>query len=237
LKNREAVERAVMGAGPLTATIEFEPYDTLMLRPDYLLDLFQDKKVIHLGCADHLEILNQKIDRGNYLHNLLSCVSSRCIGIDINKEAVQAMTDRGIKNAVLGDITCPGIKPILNDKWDYILLGEVLEHLDHPAGFLRSLIKNYGKHINRYVVTVPNAFGLPFILNALENGKEQINSDHCYWFTPYTILKVLHHAGLKLEEMQMCVYENSAGIIKEHRELLKSKPLLLDTIVAVCSAS
>lgn len=235
IKNPDAFHRAISGTGDLMATVEFEPYETIMLRPDYLLELFADKKVIHLGCTDHLAIIQSKLSAGNYLHSLITYVAEKCVGIDINREALDFIQSKGIDNVIFGDITQPGITAITEGHYDYILLGEMLEHVENPVDFLKSVVKNYGEYIDKVVITVPNAFGLPFLAGALNQGVESVNSDHKYWFTPYTIAKVIHQAGLELEHLQMCLYETSKFVLQGNEALLKSKPLLLDTIVAVVS--
>ncbi len=236
IRNWEAVERDLEGFHNLETTVEFEPYEQIPLRPNYLLDLLANQKVLHLGCTDHLEIIDHKRSSGQYLHSLLGYVTSKCVGIDINEEAIAHLRRHGIHNILAADITTPGIAAILEDHFDTLLLGEVLEHIDNPVDFLRRIVANYGGHISRYVITVPNAFGLPFLANALNLGREAVNPDHKYWFTPYTLMKVAHQAGLVVEHVQMCLYENSKGLLPANEALFKSKPLLLDTIVAVCRA-
>ena len=223
------------GLGGLDVAVEFEPYNEIMLRPDYLLDLLAGKKVIHLGCTDHTEIIQCKMDAGQYLHSLIGYVAEKCIGIDINRQALNYIRSRGIHNVIEADITKPGISEILQDHYDYILLGEMLEHIENPVDFLKRIVTNYGNHIDNFVITVPNVFGLPFLMSAYSQGKEVLNADHKYWFTPYTIMKVVHQAGLNIREVQMCLYENSREILPANESLLKSKPLLLDTIVVICA--
>lgn len=237
IKDSDKVKKAIEGSGELMVSMQFEPYDSFMLRPDYLLDLFENKKVIHLGCTDHIEIIQTKLDMGNYLHNLITCVSAKCIGVDINKKALEFIKHKGINNVVYGDITLPGIKEIQDDFYDYLLLGEILEHVENPVDFLQKIVKNYGKYFEKIVISVPNAFGLPFLSNAYNNGKEEVNSDHKYWFTPYTLSKVVFQAGLIINDLQMCLYETSKSVVTglEIEKMLKSKPLLLDTIVIICS--
>lgn len=237
IRNWDMVQKAMNGLDGLEVSVEFEPYDEIMLRPDYLLELFSGKKVIHLGCTDHTEIIQRKMDTGQYLHSLISYVSEKCIGIDINQEALEYIRSRGIRNVMEADITQPGISEILESHFDYILLGEMLEHIENPVDFLKDIVANYGSHIDNFVITVPNAFGLPFLANAYSQGREALNPDHKYWFTPYTIMKVVHQAGLKVHEVQMCLYENSKCVLPANANLLKSKPLLLDTIVVICGAA
>lgn len=235
IKNWNSVKSILENNDSLEVSVAFEPYEQIMLCPDYLLQLFSEKKVIHLGCTDHLEIIQNKLDKGQYLHNLISFVSEKCVGIDINNQALDFIRSKGVHNVIYGDITQPGITEILEGHFDYMLLGEMLEHIENPVSFLKSIIANYGEHISTFVITVPNAFGLPFLSNAVSAGTEVLNPDHKYWFTPYTLMKVAHQAGLQIDDVQMCLYENSKGILPNNSELLKSKPMLLDTIVGVFS--
>jgi hypothetical protein len=114
-------------------------------------------------------------------------------------------------------------------------MAEVLEHIDNPVWFLKQIIQNYRKNIGNIIITVPNALGIYAVNNATNLGRESVNIDHRYWFTPYTICNVAHKAGLVPTELHMCLYENSAGYLENNEALLKSKPLLLDTIVLVCA--
>jgi hypothetical protein len=234
IKHWDSVIKALDGNGDLMISLEFNPYDTIFLRPDYLLDLFTNKKVIHLGCTDHIEIIQTKLNAGNYLHKLITYVSEKCLGIDINKQALDYIRNNGIKNIIYGDVTLPNIKEIEEDHYDYILLGEMLEHVENPVEFLKKIVDNYVDYFDQFVITVPNSFGLPFLSDAINNGRETINSDHKYWFTPYTLMKVVHQAGLYIYDLQMCLYENSRNLVNTQRDLLKSKPLLLDTIIVRC---
>ena len=54
----------------------------------YLSILLRNKSVIHLGCTDHIDCIDQKIQENIWLHKIITDVSSNCIGIDINKEAI-----------------------------------------------------------------------------------------------------------------------------------------------------
>ena len=235
IKNYDQIKKGIDGSGELMVSLEFEPYDKIILRPDYLLEVLQNKKVIHLGCTDHNEIIQQKLQAGNYLHNMITYVTQKCVGIDINQQALDFLKSKGVSNVFYGDITQPDHQVITSDHFDFILLGEMLEHIDNPVNFLQRIIENYSDHIDRFMITVPNAFGLPFLNNAFNAGKEEINSDHRYWFTPYTLSKVVYQAGLQIETLQMCLYDTSRNIFFGNENLLKARPLLLDTIVVICT--
>ncbi|MCX6250424.1 MAG: hypothetical protein NTX61_06700 [Bacteroidetes bacterium] len=168
-----------------------------------LKELTNQKKIIHIGCVDHLEIIEQKIKSGTWLHNILLESSERCLGIDINPEGISYLQQRHlIPDLVCADITQNTINEISQNQWDYILLPEVLEHISNPVSFLCSLKEKYGNNIDKIIITVPNVFALPEYIYASRNI-ELINSDHRYWFSPYTILKVINDAGLILEDMYL----------------------------------
>ncbi len=227
----------IEGKGTLMASLQFHPIDHIRLRPNVIFDIVDNRTVLHLGCTDHIEIIDNKLRSGLYLHKQLTRVTSKCLGIDINKEAVEHLKKNGINNVILRDITQPNIIEIKDEKWDFLLMAEVLEHIDNPVEFLKVIMKNYGSNIESLIITVPNAFGLIHMGNVLNTGTEVINSDHKYWFTPYTLWKVIYEAGLVLDDMIMCLYENSINVLLKNTDMLLNKPILLDTIVAICHSN
>ncbi len=202
-----------------------QPYAT---RIELLEKLSSSKKIIHVGFTDHKDIIRAKIKANVWLHKRLMNVSERCIGIDINCETVEFVrSELGIGDIYCSDITSDGLPSDLkNTKWDCIILGEVLEHIDNPVLFLKNLKDKVSSSVERIILTVPNAFRYANLDFALK-GKEVINSDHRYWFTPYTIMKVLTMAKIQIENVFMVeTYHNS-----ENYEITSKNPILRDDIV------
>jgi hypothetical protein len=197
------------------------PYSYNQAIPDrvsFLRDLANGKKVLHLGCLDHLPLIDDKVKRRQWLHKELTEVASACIGIDIDEETSNYVKAKyGCSNILLGDFTSHKFPEVMADHWDYAILGELLEHIDNPVAFLAAIRNNYAGIINKIVITVPNAWNRTAIRGALES-KEIINSDHRYWFTPYTLSKVMHHAGIELDEIY---FANRVPLTKW--ELIKRK--------------
>ena len=166
-------------------------------RIERLVEILNGKRVIHLGFTDHLPLIDKKIANGQWLHGKLDEVSEECYGIDINEEAVNYVREHyGYSNVRCANILDEDILENHSQKWDYILLGELLEHIDNPVHFLSKIHDNYIDRIDRIMISVPNVLNVS-TLNYMEKGIEHINTDHRYWFTPYTILKVLSVAGYK----------------------------------------
>lgn len=102
-------------------------------------------------------------------------------------------------------------------RWDYAILGEILEHIDNPVSYLNAIQQLYSDCLIRIVITVPNAW-TQATMRMANRSTEIINSDHRYWFTPYTLSKVMVQAGLHLEDLYFANRVPLSGI-----DLVKNK--------------
>jgi len=202
-------------------------------RTDELLDICRNKRVLHVGCCDHTRLIKQKIDNRDWLHGLITECSEYTVGVDIDVNAVsEAQRISGLHNIFAGDITSTdAVEAIRNRQFDIALFGEVVEHISNPVAFLQRFRENYGDIVERIVITVPNAFRAGNVKGAFWNT-ETINSDHRFFFTPYTIAKVACDAGFFPEEILMATFAK-AGWLKT--TLLNRAPLLAEDIILVGS--
>lgn len=60
--------------------------------------LCKDKKVVHLGACDHKDLIKPKIEAGCWLHKILTDNTKKCVGFDINGEAVSYCNELGYDN-------------------------------------------------------------------------------------------------------------------------------------------
>lgn len=202
--------------------IPYDFNDTIPDRVDFLVGLTKGKRVVHLGCLDHQPLIESKIKNRKWLHKELSESSAKCIGIDIDQETKDYVCNTfGFNNIIISDFTREKPQEVINEKWDYAILGELLEHIDNPVKFLESIRINYTGTIGKIVITVPNAWTRTTMKMA-SDSIEIINSDHRYWFTPYTLSKVMFHAGIKVDEIY---FTNRVPL--DPSDLLKHKLLML----------
>lgn len=200
-------------------------------RSDILVDLCRGKRVLHVGCCDHVPLIAEKIAKNEWLHGLITRCSESTIGVDIDPVAViEASRTSGLDNMFAGDLTSgDSIAEVTESSFDIALLGEVLEHIANPVSFLTRLREKYGHCFSQIIITVPNAFRGGNIHGVFKNT-ETINSDHRFFFTPYTIAKVALDAGFQPEEIRMATFTR-AGRAKS--ALLKRKPLLAEDIIYI----
>lgn len=180
-----------------------------------LINLTKGKKVLHVGCCDHVPLIADKIKKREWLQGLLDESCEFVLGIDIDQKAVDFVNENKYsKNPVwcVDLMSLESLKQLPQYDFDFIMLGEIVEHVNDPVSFLSSMKKNmdtYGFK-GKYVITVPNAISM--VRNgSFYKGIECINTDHRYWFTPYTISKVMMEAEIKPEEILFSSFGGGNG--------------------------
>lgn len=102
----------------------------------------------------------------------------------------------------------------------------MLEHIDNPCLFLSDVQKKYHGIVDRLVITVPNALSYQNMKYTFLN-KEYINTDHRYWFTPYSLGKIVTLVGMEVEKFFFCVpFPRNNGVFYA----LNPKSILFDFI-------
>lgn len=192
----------------------------IISRESAITEIIKNKDVIHIGCSDHIQHIDEKIKNNMWLHKLISDNARSCIGIDIDKESIEFIKNKiGYTNVFHWDILGDVFDNITAKNWDYVVLGEIIEHLDNPVNFLKVFKMKYGKNIDKFIITVPNIYNKRQFGNMM-NYMEVINSDHRFWFTPYTISKILVSAGYIPEKIS---YANLQSLNKWELSVRKIK--------------
>src|SRR5258705_4251715 len=75
-------------------------------RLEYIRWRCKGKKVLHIGCLDHPEIILERVKNGTWLHGIISSVADLCVGLDVNDSAHDLVRrELGIENVQLLDLT------------------------------------------------------------------------------------------------------------------------------------
>jgi hypothetical protein len=182
----------------LVIDIDREKFPSIS-REDFITSVISGCDVIHLGCSDHVGIINEKIKANKWLHKLITDNSKSCLGIDIDPASIDYLKNiLGYTNVRQGDVTKDSFPEITAKEWDYVVFGELIEHLNNPVEFLESFKNRFGRNIKKFIITVPSVYTKGQTKNIMKY-REVINSDHRFWFTPYTISKILSAAGYSPE--------------------------------------
>ena len=223
-------------ATDLQARFDPTPHDRDYLgRIEFLVRLCKAKTVIHLGCVDHnADTIRTKLSKGKWLHKELCEVTKRCLGVDLDRAGIEFIRELGYPDTLAANVLTDEIPTLLAQEWDYLLIPEVLEHIGNPVQFLTGMRERLGRNFRKLVVTVPNGFARSQTAFT-RKGTELINSDHRFWFTPYTLHKVLLDAGFTVDELVLCKHGKvkPRSIFKNLYD--KTHPLLRENLVAIAS--
>lgn len=220
--------------------------NAVMTRLEFLLNRCKGKRVLHIGCCDHRPLIKEKVEHHIWLQGLLEEVADVCIGVDIAEDTIEYVRKEGFSNNVYyGDVTNVDIInkiPVID--YNCVVMGEILEHVDDPVIFI-SQLKNTLLKLNfpsdgEIIIDVPNLYKMQ--RSGLRRPVEIINTDHRYWFSPYTLAKVLIRGGVSPYEIVFADQKFSNWYVdrglnkcvpKIRRSLLKPKSYRGDTLIAV----
>lgn len=164
--------------------------------------------LLDIGCSTGA-ILQAAVDNG-----------WQALGIDLNHTAVRLALDRGLDaiNGYFPEDLLPDTEP-----FHAITMLDVLEHVEEPVEFLRSV----GKQLSRdgvVGVQVPNFNSLLIRIEGAKNN----NVCHGHWsyFTPETLVKTAANAGLEALSIETIISE--VDRIRSHptRQVLETARLL-----------
>ena len=88
-----------------------------------------------------------------------------------------------------------------HEKFDTIILGEIIEHLENPGACLegcRRALKPGG----RIILSTPNIFCVMHVLMYLKNFDHAFNAEHVAWFCPQTLRTMVERCGLRIESFK-----------------------------------
>jgi len=201
-------------------------------RMEVLRDACAGRRVIHVGCVDHdVATIERKIEEGLWLHRRLCDCAERCFGVDIQEDGIRYMQERlGYADVEALDIASTESSRLSAGRWDCLLLPDVLEHIDDPVDFLTRLNRRFRANVSEIVITVPNALSRVNFKRARRNF-ERLNSDHRYWFTPYTLAKVVSRARFRVGTIRMCRHGAVSGRMWYRNYFLRRHPLMRNNIV------
>lgn len=165
-------------------------------REEFILQYCANKSVLHLGCADY-PYTEEHIKNGTWLHSKLTKVSKKCIGVDLDKNMVELLNNQyEVSNVIQGNVE--QLNGLDIEKFDVIVAGEIIEHLNNPGLFLKSArakLKVGGK----LLITTTNAYCFRRFIR-IPFGKESIHPDHVYYYSHRTLEALAGRFDYKLTE-------------------------------------
>ena len=149
----------------------------------------EGKEVLDLGSVEHDPV---NMESEFWLFKALDRVAKRIVGLDYYEPGVIEMTKAGYQV-----VTADAQDFNLNEKFDVISVGDLIEHLPNPGEMLqcaRLHLRDEG-HI---IIATPNAFCWKYILyHSVFGNSEKINREHVAWFCRTTLTWLADRYKLK----------------------------------------
>src|SRR5262249_3416192 len=148
----------------------------------YLCDLAKGKIVLDVGVVEHFAAATTS---DQWLHGKIREVARQCVGVDVLADEIEALRARGY------DVRhCDLTVEVLDETFDLIVMGEVIEHIGNPETFLANTAKML-KAGGRLVLTTPSPWYLNVLLKNLGGTLPFSDSaDHVAWHEPSTLYEL-----------------------------------------------
>ncbi len=213
----------------------------LVERVEFIMKMCEGKKVLHLGCTNS-PFTNESIKNDMLLHQDLKKVAKELYGFDYDAEGLEIFERIGEKNIYWADLEKLD-EVALDETFDVIIAGEMIEHLSNPGLFLRGIKRFMNKDTNLVITTINAYSGMRFFIYSLRGrggANEPVHPDHVAYYSYRTLNLVIEREKLKIKDFVF--YD----VGPEHRPHLhwvynlvndvsvKLTPQLSDGVIAVC---
>jgi 2-polyprenyl-3-methyl-5-hydroxy-6-metoxy-1,4-benzoquinol methylase len=190
-------------------------------RVTYIVDQCRGKRILHLGCTDW-PYTEGKVKSGALLHSKIKEVAKSLAGVDADEAGVEYFQKNGFPETYLDNVEQFNNPAVFRQDYDVIVAGEIIEHLENPGMFLRS-VQQLMKPSTEIIVTTINAYCFfRFVYYVLR--QELVHPDHNYYFSPVVLRKLITRCGLEVTEF----FHYPVG--KEIRGLNPRKLIFMDDL-------
>ena len=210
-------------------------------RIEWMKNLAKEKTVLHLGCTN-FPYTRESIEKEMLFHFALRDSAKELYGFDFDQEGIDILAGYGCGNLFRADLE--RLEDVeLDRKFDMIIAGEMIEHLNNPGKFLEG-IQRFMNSDSRLIITTVNAYcAMRFVIYALlgKGGtNEPVHPDHVAYYSYSTLKVLIERHGLTVDEFLF--YD----LGKEHRPhnrrlfnfvndvAVRFSPQLADGLIAVC---
>lgn len=158
-------------------------------KKDWIIPYINRKKVLDLGCVQH-DLSN--INNPNWLHGNIVKHAKTVLGVDCLENEVKVLKEQGL------NVICANVEEItLDDKFEVIVAGDLIEHLPNPGRFLERVYDLLTPD-GIFLVTTPNPVHFMRFIQLFLRGRVTVNSEHTCWFNEEVLLQLAGRYGFEV---------------------------------------
>lgn len=197
--------------------------------------------MLDIGCSGQAG-RRSALDSPWWLHGRLLGAFPSTSGLELDPANVAELAAQGVPNVRQGDAQDFS----LTERFDTIVAGEIIEHLERPGDFL-ACARRHLKPDGRVVLTTPYAFGLMFVIYAwTKYPRTCSNPEHVAWYCPGTITALAERSGLQVDSCEaMATFRpdltrwtaRAANLVMRTAGRLLPARMRANTLVVVLTAS
>ena len=183
------------------------------------------KKVLHLGCTDY-PFTKEVIKNNMLLHFELGKVAKELYGFDFDERGIKILSDAGVENLYFSNLE--KLEEVdLDETFDVIIAGEIIEHLSNPGLFLKG-IQRFMNPKTILLITTINAYCgmrmLTYGFRGRGGAHEPVHPDHVAYYSYSTLKVLIERENLRVRRF---AFYNTG---EEHRKLAAWKQKLANDI-------
>lgn len=185
----------------------------LLNRNQAIIALCKDKSVLHIGCVGFTDLTKEERVKllPRTLHAQIFKVARKLTGLDYSQEVIQEVEKvQGFDNIRYANAEKLG-ELDLNETFDIIVVGDLIEHLSNPGQMLDGL-KRFCTSNSNILLTTPNAFGVAsffrFLFNKFSEGDEHVMS-----FNVLNLQNMLERHGYTAVSINTCYQEHARKMV------------------------
>lgn len=138
---------------------------------------------------------------GNFLINNKNCV---CDGVDFNRDFLKVAIENGYRKVYNINLYDSGFS--IKEKYDYILLIDILEHLPNPHEILKKLVRENLKKKGTVIICLPNIGRLEYRISHLFGKFDYeesriLHKDHLRFFTRDSGKRLIKNCNLEINNI------------------------------------
>ena len=214
---------------------------SLVQRLDIITEMCAGKRVLHLGCTN-APYTQEAIKSDMLLHFELEKIAADLWGIDADHAGLETLRAHGSKQVIFGDLERLD-QVDLNQTFDIIVAGEIIEHLNNPGLFLGG-VKRFMDSGAILLLTTINAYcGMRFLWYGVRGKRgrvEFVHPDHVAYYSYSTLKLLIERHGLRAQNFLF--YDIGSEHRRHNRWFLnalndvfvKLAPQWSDGVIVVC---
>jgi 2-polyprenyl-3-methyl-5-hydroxy-6-metoxy-1,4-benzoquinol methylase len=161
------------------------------------------KTVLDVGCIGQ----DRNYAADNWLHEKVRKIALKIDGVDILVNEINILRANGYAM-----YTVEELQATMN-KYDVVLMADVIEHVNDPVGFL-AFYSQFLLPDGVMLITTPNANRANNFINILFNNNYSVNPEHVFWFCPKTFAEVVQRAKLRVKDFKWASHYYTSKEIK-----------------------